>query len=267
MDDAIARDRAAAVDRLFTLEGGESPARLANQDRRRTDIIGLHPWVDHRVRTPQKNLPVPVEIRAAASDIARIGQANERLSDPGHRELLQPAMGDRSVGQGSQLRYTHLRAIVRRAVALNGRKEIVVRRHVRQTNDRNPFGLDAQEHRPGCPTPDEGACSVDRINDESNSLAVAMTPGFLPEEACVWVGREHVVANDLFGLAIGDGDRAPVGLFFRHDSSLKMLQRRVPCATHEIFQRAQPLHSANTIGVELDAHGRSMTCLTGSVKR
>ena len=130
MDDAVARDGAAAVDSLFALEGGEPPSRLADQDRGRTDIIGLHPRVDHSVRAAEENLPIAVEIGESASRIACSGQPDQRVAHPRVGELLEAAMGHGGVCEGRYVGHPNRRAVVCRAVALHGRKKVSGSRHI-----------------------------------------------------------------------------------------------------------------------------------------
>jgi hypothetical protein len=67
--------------------------------------------------------------------------------------------------------------------------------------------------------------------------------------------------------AIGHGDRAAVRLFFRDDTLLKVFHRSVARAHNDFLERAHRAKSTNTIDIEPLAHVRSMTCLTGCVKR
>jgi hypothetical protein len=88
MDDTVARDGAAAVDRFLAAERAESTARLTNQDGGCADVIRLHTGVDHRIRAPEENLPVTVEVRESTRRIARAGEPKQRVAHPGFRKLL-----------------------------------------------------------------------------------------------------------------------------------------------------------------------------------
>ena len=93
-----------------------------------------------------------------------------------------------------------------------------------------------------------------------------MPAGLLAEELRMWIFRQHVLTDRLLRFAVGYGDRAAVGLLLGDDTFAKVFHRGVAGADDHLLERAHRAKSANTIDVELDAHGRSMTCLTGSVK-
>lgn len=259
MDDSVARDGSTAVNRFFAAEGSEPSARLADEHGGRADIIGLNARVDHCIGASQQDLPITVEIGAAARDVAGVGQAKERVSDPRHRELLKPAMGHRRVGKRTDLGHLNWLAVVGRALALHPDEEVVCSRHVRDADDGNAVRLDAQEHRPGRPAADEGAGAIDRIDDEAEPGAAFENAGFFAEEAGVGKGRDDVITNDLLRFAIGDRHRAAIRLLLGDHALLKMLQRSFACSARNVLQRVQSVRSADTSDVERFAHERSMT--------
>ena len=266
MDDAVACDGAAAVDRLFALEGGKPATRLADQDRRRTNIIGLDPRIDHGVRTAEENLPVAIEVGKPARRITCIGQSDQRVSYTAFGELLEAAVCHGRVREGGHLGHSNRGAIVSRAVALHGGKQIPGGRHVRDAGDRYAVCFDPDEDRPGGQPANEGSRSIDRINDESEPGVVAVSAGLLAEKLRLWIFVEHVITNRVLDFAIRRGDRAAIGFLFRRDTLPKVLHRSIASPDDHLLEPTQCSKSADAIDVEPLAHGRSMTCLTGSVK-
>ena len=267
MDDAVARDGAAPVDRFFALEGSQSPARFADQDRGRTDIIGVHPRIDHGVGAAQENLPVAVEIGESTRRVACARQLNQGVSGPRLGELLETSVHHRRIGKGRHLGHLDRHAVVSRALALRRGKEIAGSGHVGDAGHGHAVRFDPDEDRPSGQAPNEGSRSVDRINDETHRGVVSKSAGLLAEETRVRIVSKHVLADRLLDFAIGHGDRAAVRLFFRDDTLLKVFHRSVARAHNDFLERAHRAKSTNTIDVEPLAHVRSMTCLTGCVKR
>ena len=156
---------------------------------------------------------------------------------------------------------------MRRALALHRRKQIAYGGHVGDARHRHAVCFDPDEDRPCGQPANEGTCSVDGINDEPQRRIVAMPAGLLTEEPRVRKLSEHVIADRLLDFAICDRDRAAVRLLLRRDTLSKVLHRRITCEHDDFLERAHRAKSTNTIDVEPLAHVRSMTCLTGCVKR
>jgi len=151
-------------------------------------------------------------------------------------------------------------------VTLRGDEKISGRRHVGDPGDGHAVRFDPEKNRPCGQATNEGSCSVDRIHDEAELGVVTVSAGFLSEELRLRIFRQDILTDRLLGFAVGRRDRAAVGLLLRDDTFQKVLHRGVAGADDQIFERAHCAKSTNTIDVELDAHGLSMTCLTGSVK-
>lgn len=225
MDSAIARHRAAAVDRLVAGHGGESSARLPNEDRGRAYVVWLDPRIDHAIGPTEKNLPITIEVRVASRRIAGIGQPGEGMCEASFGELLEGTMHHGRIAERGHFRNVNGLPIVRTAVSGGPDEQVLGRGHVSDADHWDPFRLDPEQHRPGWQASDERARSVDRINDDSERWVVAVAAGLFAIEFRVWVVLGDVLANHVLDFAICRGHGASIRLRLCDDAAIEMFPR------------------------------------------
>ena len=211
---AVAGQSVRGVDAALAMPVGELAARFFQYRDERGDVPSVNTMIEHQFRRPLRDHDEAEKVAEATLTIGRVMQSLERFRLLRLAKILRTGIAKHRIGQRRFAGNMNLFVVAIGSIATQGTITVAQDGDVTEPGNRIIVKLQADERGPEGNAADKAAGAVDGVDDPAVAGGSGLIGMFLAEETVVGKVPGNDAADFRLGVAVGDGDRAFVGLPF-----------------------------------------------------